>query len=68
MYLICYFQKTPALFMHQMPLDHYFQKTENLINYVKIYIKENFKISGVEDSEFETMDKDVDKLESIRKS
>lgn len=55
--------------MHQMPLDHYFQKTENFINYVKIYMKENFKISGEEENFFESIpNEDVDKLDSIRKT
>ncbi|KAL5289070.1 hypothetical protein ACFFRR_009332 [Megaselia abdita] len=61
--------KTPTLFMHQMPLDHYFQKTENFINYVKIYMKENFKISCDDGSVFECiLNEDVDKLDSIRKT
>lgn len=55
--------------MHQMPLDHYFQKTENFVNYVKIYMKENFKISCDEEIVLESiLNEDVDKLDSIRKT
>lgn len=63
-------QKTPALFMHQMPLDHYFQKTENFMNYVKIYMKENFKICVDEEQEVPdgVLDEDVERLDSIRKT
>lgn len=64
-----HFQETPTLFMHQMPLDHYFQKTENFVNYVKIYMKENFKISCDEEIVLESiLSEDVDKLDSIRKT
>lgn len=55
--------------MHQMPLEHYFQKTENFVNYVNLYVKENFKISFEEETMFEdVLNDDVVKLDSIRKT
>ncbi|XP_017146098.1 augmin complex subunit dgt3 [Drosophila miranda] len=59
----------PQLFMHQLPLEHYFHKCDSFMQYFTLYIKENFKIQ--ENNEFSTAEVNIlhekEKLESLER-
>ncbi|EDW32833.1 GL10192 [Drosophila persimilis] len=59
----------PQLFMHQLPLEHYFLKCDSFMQYFTLYIKENFKIQ--KNNEFSTAEVNIlhekEKLESLER-
>ncbi|XP_055919757.1 augmin complex subunit dgt3 [Eupeodes corollae] len=61
--------QTPPLFIHQLPLDKYFIKCDSFLQYLNLYIKENFKIQDFVELEedHQEIQEITSQLENIRK-
>ncbi|KAH8254788.1 hypothetical protein KR032_012202, partial [Drosophila birchii] len=62
-------QQMPPVFMHQLPLDQYFNKCDSFMQFFTLYVKDNFKIQDYD--EFQSAEADLlqekSKLENLQR-
>ncbi|XP_020802309.1 augmin complex subunit dgt3 [Drosophila serrata] len=61
-------QQMPPVFMHQLPLEQYFNKCDSFMQFFTLYVKDNFKIQDYD--EFQSAEADLlqekSKLENLQ--